>query len=353
MRRAITTTAVGVALPFSRKCEHGLGPRNPSRSDESARRERRVPARFVTYALALMFLVISASAVAQNATAVNSFRDCPDCPEMVTIPPGTFMMGASKEQADRFRQNANLLDRLEPIGATHAQPQHNVVISQAFAIGKYPVTRGEFARFVHETGYDASNSCLVRIGRRRPSSVGSWSRPGFEQEDHDPVVCVTWADANAYIGWLNKKIQSPGATAKAGLYRLPSEAEYEYAARGGTTTLRWWGDDIGRNKAVCNGCQSQWDGQQPAPVGLFGANQYGVYDILGNVWEWTQDCWNSNYEQAPTDGAPWLAGDCKFRVERGGSWQSGVWAESSIARSRYDQSSGDSSIGFRVGKSLQ
>jgi formylglycine-generating enzyme required for sulfatase activity len=308
---------------------------------------------FFSAFLILALFTISIRAIAQDNSTVKSFRDCADCPEMVTIPPGTFMMGASKEEADQSNRKASLVERLVSISPASEQPQHRVVISQAFALGKYPVTRGEFSRFIHETGYDANTPCTVRTrGHNLPSSGASWSDPGFQQGDRDPVVCVTWTDANAYIGWLNKKIQSSGGTPKADLYRLPSEAEYEYAARGGTTTLRWWGDDIGRNKAVCDGCGSPWDRQQPAPVGLYGANKYGVSDILGNVSEWTQDCWNENYAQAPADGSPRLTGDCKLRVKRGGSWQASARLVSSELRSHTDQNSADFSIGFRVAKSL-
>ncbi len=262
-------------------------------------------------------------------------------------------MGVSKEQADRSARKVNSLERWLLDKTASEQPQHKVVISAAFAIGKYPVTRGEFAKFIHETGYDANTSCTVRVRGGNLSSGASWRHPGFDQEDHDPVVCVSWADANAYINWLNKKIQSSDGTAEVGLYRLPSEAEYEYAARGGTTTLRWWGDDIGRNKTVCDGCGSPWDRQQPAPIGLYGANQYGVSDILGNIWEWTQDCWNKNYEQAPADGSPWLTGDCKRRVMRGGAWMSIAWSVTSEVRSKTDQNKPTFYLGFRVAKSLQ
>jgi formylglycine-generating enzyme required for sulfatase activity len=334
----------------------------------SKRKELSVQSRFYIYCrfsgknwsilgffiLSIVIIITSVAAGVEVPAYIRPFRDCPDCPDMVVIPAGTFMMGGSKEEIDRYNREASLVQRWMSIGPGSEQPQHEVVISRAFALAKYPVTRGEFAKFIHETGYNANTACYVRARGSRASSGGSWNQPGFKQGDRDPVVCVSWADANAYVDWLNKKIQSSAGTARAGLYRLPSEAEYEYAARGGTTTLRWWGDDIvGKGKTVCDGCGSPWDRQQPAPVGAYDANQYGVSDILGNVWEWTQDCWNKNYEGAPTDGSPWLTGDCKLRVMRGDSWQSGALLVRSASRSKTDQDSPNFGLGFRVAKSLQ
>ena len=142
----------------------------------------------------------------------------------------------------------------------------------------------------------------------------------------------------------------------AGGYRLPSEAEWEYAARAGTTTARWWGEQVGVAKANCHGCGSQWDNNLIAPVGSFGPNPFGLFDVLGNVWEWTADCWNENYRGAPVDGSVWTAGDCAKRVMRGGSWSNIPVFVRSAARSRGDRSGGDfdysSYVGFRVALSL-
>ncbi len=122
---------------------------------------------------------------------------------------------------------------------------------------------------------------------------------------------VSWEDAQEYVAWLSKL---------TGLrYRLPSEAEWEYAARAGSDTAYWWGDDIGVDRANCAGC-GKGAGATTVPVGSFGANPFGLYDVHGNVWEWTADCWNGSYAGAPVDGAPWVSGECKRRVLRGGSW---------------------------------
>ena len=125
-----------------------------------------------------------------------------------------------------------------------------------------------------------------------------------------PVINVSWNDAQEYVSWLNWKV-------KGKHYRLLSEAEWEYAARAATQTRYYWDNRIGRNQANCDGCGSQWDKKQTAPVGSFPANGFGLYDMAGNVWQWTQDCWNANYHNAPSDGSAWK---CSYRVLRGGSW---------------------------------
>ena len=127
-----------------------------------------------------------------------------------------------------------------------------------------------------------------------------------------PVINVSWEDAVAYTAWLSE------ATGER--YRLPSEAEWEYAARAGSVTKYSWGNEVGHNRANCYRCGSQWDREMTAPVGSFRPNVWGLHDMHGNVWEWVQDCWNGNYQGAPTDGAAWESGDCSQRVLRGGSW---------------------------------
>ena len=127
-----------------------------------------------------------------------------------------------------------------------------------------------------------------------------------------PVINVSWEDAVAYTKWLS------GQTGER--CRLPSEAEWEYAARAGSVTKYSWGNEIGSNQANCDVCGSQWDGKQTAPVGSFDPNGWGLHDLHGNVWEWVQDCWNGSYQGAPTNGSAWESGDCSRRVLRGGSW---------------------------------
>jgi formylglycine-generating enzyme required for sulfatase activity len=212
-------------------------------------------------------------------------RDGPAYPEMVWISPGRFVMGVPKEESTR-----------EGWDDDNARPQHKVTISRGFHLGKYPVTRGEFTAFVADTGRDMSARGF------------DWTKPGFEQTDRHPVVCVSHDDATAYAKWLSDK------TGEA--YRLPSEAEWEYAARAGTTTAHFWGDGWDDAPAYAN---TQSKGT--TAVGGFKPNGFGLYDMLGNVWEWMADHWHQPYAGAPADGSPWTSGgDAGRRVVRGGSW---------------------------------
>jgi formylglycine-generating enzyme required for sulfatase activity len=299
--------------------------------------------------------------------ADQSFRECSQCPEMVMVPAGKFNMGTSPAEGTQLIKSvsahASLFDRFLPwtrealvrrfVGQT--QPQHKVTIAEPFAIGKYPVTRAQFAAFIRETGYSMRSGTCFDANRhfRRPPEAG-WQSPGFLQTDRDPVLCVSWTDAQAYIAWLNTKLGDRTPNPKTGgPYSLPSEAEFEYAARAGTRTAYWWGEGVGSDNADCDGCGSRWDNERTAPVGSFQANHLGLYDMLGNVWEWTADCWNANYTGAPTDGSAWTAGDCSKRVARGGSWRADPWAVRSAIRSHFDIDDRGNVIGFRVVRNLE
>ncbi len=199
-------------------------------------------------------------------------------PEMVVIPAGRFRMGC--------------LSNCREAMMDHAKPVHEVTIA-SFALSKYEVTFEEYARFTAATG-------------RRPASDSGWGR------GRRPVIEVSWEDAVAYTEWLSAHTGER--------YRLPSEAEWEYAARAGTTTKYSWGNEVGRGRANCDGCGSQWDNKKTAPVGSFSPNAWGLHDMHGNIWEWVQDCWHANYEGAPADGSAWESDDCSVRVLRGGAW---------------------------------
>ena len=217
--------------------------------------------------------------VADNKVKVfrDPLRSGGQGPEMVVLPTGRFRMGD-----------------LDGSGDDSERPVRTVTISRPIAMGKYPVTFEEYDRFVSAT--DAY----------RPDDEG-WGR------GTRPVIHVSQEGAKAYAVWLSEQ------TGKR--YRLPSEAEWEYAARAGTTTQYSWGDDIGRNRANCDGCGSEWDDEKTAPVGSFAVNPFGLYDMHGNVWEWVEDCWHDNYEGAPSDGSAWTTGcDESLAVLRGGSW---------------------------------
>ena len=197
-------------------------------------------------------------------------------PEMVSIPGGAFQMGDLSG------------------GIVSEKPVHTVTI-KPFNLGKYEVTFAQWDACVADGG----------CGGYRPDDEG-WGR------GNRPVINVSLDDAQLFIDWLNGKT--------GGNYRLPTEAEWEYAARAGTTTRFSWGDDLGRNRANCRNCGSQWDNEQTAPAGSFPANAWGLHDMHGNVWEGVQDCWYSDYTWAPNDGSAWIEGDCSEHAKRGGAW---------------------------------
>jgi formylglycine-generating enzyme required for sulfatase activity len=161
-----------------------------------------------------------------------------------------------------------------------------------------------------------------------------------------PVINVTWNDAKRYVAWLSKITTKP--------YRLLTEAEYEYAARAGTTTIYPWGDEIGRDNANCSICGSQWDGGQTAPVGSFAPNRFGLYDLVGNVWEWVEDCWHANYHGAPADGSAWIeAGDCVERSAGGGGWSATPDQVRSAYRVGPSSDNRREFLGFRIARTLE
>ena len=283
------------------------------------------------------------------------FRECPECPEMVVVPAGKFLMGSS--DADLARAKAavdNILFRWtfsSRLG--QEQPQHEVTLRHPFALGRYAVTRGEFAAFVRATGYQPEPSCTPFGDRRyRFNTHAGWLNPGFAQGDRDPVVCVSIADAEAYIAWLNKHAAGSEPSSRLGPYRLPTEAEWEYSARAGTTTARWWGDEIGVGNAVCDMCGTRWDDQRTAPVEAFPGNPFGVSGMLGNAFQWTADCWNPDYRSAPMDGSRRATGDCSEHVIRGGSIHTDPEFVRSANRSHESVAERDYFVGFRIARTL-
>lgn len=259
-----------------------------------------------------------------TAPAAATFRDCPDCPVMVTIPAGRFAMGTGPDEIARWG--------VAPTNRTIGwqQPRHEVTIARAFALAETPVTRADYARFAAEAG---------------PKIAGiGWESPGIRQSDADPVVRVSWDEAQAYVAWLSRRAGRP--------YRLPSEAEWEYAARGGTTTAYYWGDDAGVGHTVCDDCGSAWDGKATAPVRSFAPNPFGLYDMLGQVFEWTRDCWNPSYAGAPADGSAWMTGDCAVHPSRGGSWNLDARISRAGQRARDDHDYQGNMVGFRVARDL-
>src|SRR5437763_32280 len=227
----------------------------------------------------VLALVAVLVALGAPARASSDFRDCPGCPEMVPIPAGHFTMGARAA---------------EPGHNAAERPAHAVTVRTPFAIGKFDVTRAQFAKFAEATSYKPNEKCDWRSPRVHGQPMN--------QSDADPVVCVSWRDATAYAAWLSQK------TGKT--YRLPSEAEWEYAARAGSNTARPWGDAIARDNAnygaaVC--CAAVAEGKDrwlhTSPAGAFPPNAFGLYDMLGNIWQWVQDCGHADYSSAPADGS--------------------------------------------------
>ena len=253
----------------------------------------------------------------QDQSALNpgdTFRECEkDCPRMIVVPKGHFMMGSPNDEKDRWPNEG---------------PQHLVTIANAFAVSVYDIT------------FDDWDAC-VRVGgcpREGGANDNSWGRK------NQPVINVNWDDAQAYVRWLSRM------TGKK--YRLLSEAEWEYAARAGTTTAFYWGNELDTKNANCYRCENQWSKLQTSPVGSFEHNPWGLYDMAGNVWQWVQDCFNADYNGAPTDGSAWETGDCEKHIVRGGSWY--YYPVDPRSAYRYGDKKDDRNYnnGFRVARTL-
>jgi len=272
------------------------------------------------------------------------FRDCPDCPEMVVVPAGKFTMGSSAEEKSWAASHGGNL-----ASVADESPQH-VVSLRSYALGKYDVTRGEYAAFVRETGYPPGDGCGPDSFKWNKQAGVGWQNPGFSQTERDPVVCVSWQDARAYVSWLNGKVRQSVSTPGDGPYRLPSESEWEYAARAGTTTRFWWGDDDA--SAGDHAWYKGNSGGQTHPVGSKPSNSFGLYDMAGNVWQWTEDCYADSYADAPTDGSASEVGNACLRVDRGASWLYPAWLLRPAVRERNPAGYRDVIMGFRLARTL-
>ena len=279
-------------------------------------------------------------AESKSRKAGEVFRDCAQCPEVVVVPAGTFRMGSPSHEAKRYDNEG---------------PVHEVVIAEPFAVGVHEVTRGQWRAFVSETIHATGNACWTHEGGELKWRSGrSWRNPGFRQSDTHPVLCMSWFDALSYVRWLSRKTGQE--------YRLLSEAEWEYVARAGSTTSRYWGDSETGQCQYANGAditaglgygaECSDDHVDTAAVGTYQANAYGLYDVLGNAWEWTADCWNESYAGAPRDGSAWQRGDCSRRVVRGGSWNYAPGDLRSAARTGYPSGNRNQGIGFRIARAL-
>ena len=295
--------------------------------------------------LCLPLIVLSSCAGAHApqaglpAVAGATFRDLPWAPEMAVIPPGSFLLGSPEAETEREGRTAAL--------AAAEHPQRRVRFDAAFAVGRTDVTVAEFTRFLQQAHRAVPTACTVDLrGVWRTNMPGySVLRPGYAQQSDFPAACVSWGDANDYAQWLSQQTGHH--------YRLLHEAEWEYAARGGTTTARWWGD--GR-EGLCrhaNGADLSFDRVIPgdpsvnrscddgyafaSPVHAFPPNPFGLYDMLGNLWQWTADCFSAG-----------PGGDCARRAIRGGSWHNYPVALRVANRFALPPGLRSSSIGFRV-----
>ena len=281
--------------------------------------------------------------LAQGGSAGDVIQDCPACPPMVYIPAGSFRMGD-----------------IQGGGQSDEKPVHRVSID-AFLLGQTEVTVSQFRAFVDASGYKTEaeqedRGCLTdENGIWDWRSGKNWRNPGFKQSSEEPVVCVSWNDIQRYIEWLSAKTGEQ--------YRLPTEAEWEYAARAGSETKYFFGNSTSDLCRYANGAANEtdlsWrnedcrDGyKRTAPTASFAANAFGLYDMHGNAWEWAQDCWNDSYKGAPSDGSAWLSGNCSRRVLRGGSWYYNPNYLRSAVRYWYTTDYRFSNYGFRLARTL-
>jgi formylglycine-generating enzyme required for sulfatase activity len=310
--------------------------------------------------VALMFLLGRLPALVANPSHIGmtdgssagaqsrlTFKDCADCPEMVALPAGAFMMGSPKDEPNRQ--------------AVEGLPRR-VVIPKPIAIGKFEVTVDQFSAFVMETGMKLSSLChvIVEIDGAQPvwgPPEASFRQPGFEVTRSQPVVCVSWHEAQAYVAWLKRRTGKP--------YRLPTEAEWEYAARAATSTTYSFGDDdtalctyarfadLGSRLGWGGSCRSDTAAYGPLPVGSLKPNPWGIFDMHGNAWEWVDDCWTPIASDIPTDGSAFSRpGSCEVGVMRGGSWAAARSRLRSATRWPATATSHYSHLGFRIALSL-
>ncbi len=260
--------------------------------------------RFFAACLIAAMATVSCALLVHELRPGTEFRECEQCPKMVVIPTGTFVMGG-----------------------TFYNPPHPVSIASRFAVSKNMITRAEYAEFLEETGYGADKS---------------WRETQFEQRSQLPAIYVSWEDARAYTRWLSRKTRHR--------YRLLSGAEYEFAQRSGTSTAYWWGDDP---RPICSYVNTkECHNGGPTPVGSHLPNAFGLDDMTGNEFEWVQDCWHWNFNGAPSDGTPWGTTACGVHVMRGCAW----FVDSAHMRSAYrnfsDSSNRSEVISFRVARDL-
>jgi formylglycine-generating enzyme required for sulfatase activity len=252
--------------------------------------------------------VATAPAKENQINVGTVFKDCPMCPEMSVIPSGTFLMGSIK-------------------GRKRERPVTKITIPRPLAVGRYEVT------------FDQWDACFTDGGCSKKPSDRGWGRGSR------PIINILLTDIAEYVSWLSRKTGH--------LYRLPSESEWEYAARAGSQTEFYWGDQMRPGAANCRGCGTQWSGHQSSPVGQFKPNAWGLYDMHGNVLEYVTDCWSKSHDKIPIDGSPKLTDNCLNKVVKGGSWYYLSRVSRSASRARNDKRVFSYFIGFRVFRELK
>jgi formylglycine-generating enzyme required for sulfatase activity len=309
----------------------------------------------ITIALLLPILGLATGAHAQTAPRDSalrlaigaSFQECRDCPAMVVVPPGQFTMGGTGGEEGRPEW-----------------PKRTVTIPRAFAAGKFEISRGQYRAFVEATGHDSGLSCAAWDKANKTITMypqASWRdpEPGVTAADDEPVVCVSWLDAQAYVAWLSK--------ITGHRYRLPTEAEWEYFARAGSSAEYPWGDDPEQACQYANvydkssrepskpWASTECTDKHPgvAPIGQYPPNAFGLHDVIGNVWEWNQDCYLAPYAPAPVDGSAYVGeGKCALYSVRGGSWRSQMFRQRTSWRGRDPEDRKSNIFGIRVVRDL-
>lgn len=315
-----------------------------SRSNSCRRSAARIRAiRRQLPALILLTLPgVGTLSAAEPAAAGQSWRDCDTCPTMVAVPAGAVMLGSHADTIDR---------------GSGEGPKREVRIGYALAVGQTEITRAQWQEFVAATDFKTADGCQFYDGHFGYVMEHNWRNPGFAQRPDHPVVCVSFRDAEAYADWLSQR------TGRR--YRLPTATEFEYANRAGADTPWFWGVDstlaceyanVGDNaikpfypKQQVHNCVDDY--LQTAPVGKFKPNKFGLFDTVGNVFEWSADCYHADFKGVPTDGGAWLeadGGDCQQRSPRGGSWVSGPNWTRAAAQSRDPIDYRSFLLGFRL-----
>ena len=298
-------------------------------------------------ALVLVAVGCATGAGKPQPASARATTDCPGCPQMVRVPAGRFTMGEDGGEPERYEG-----------------PVRDIAVRRAFLLARHEVTNAQYREFIAATGHRSSRGCHVRTpeGGDALDPQADWADPRYGRPiaDAEPVVCVSWNDAQAYVAWLARR------TGKR--YRLPSEAEWEYAARAGTTGRYTWGDHPERaceganvfDAAALRGRPQFKGGVAPcddghagvAPVGSHAANAFGLHDMIGNVWEWVEDCLHTNFQGAPADGSAWTDNNCDRHVIRGGSWHYVPEGLRSASRLRGTATFRFNDLGFRVARTL-